>query len=309
MIAGMAGTTISRVLVTGSGSQLAAFIISAFADCEVIALPRLRLDVTDKGAVRDAVASASPDLIVNCASFNDVDGAEDRPEEALAVNALGVRSLAGAAQAAGAVFVHYSTDFVINCSATEPHEENVPPSPRGVYASSKLLGEWFALQSPRAFVLRVESLFGSAMNWQGRRGTLDNIVEGLERGRDVKVFTDRVVSPSYMPDVAAATRRLVLSGASPGLYHCVNNGHASWHDIAAHVARLLDIPSKLVPITVGQLPLRVPRPVYCALSTAKLTAAGFRMPTWQDGLQRWLRGRSKNPVVPSGSNVRGQESV
>jgi len=282
---------IDRVLVTGANGQLAAFIVQAFADREVTAFTRQSLDVTDAGAVAAAVAAAAPDLIVNCAAFNDVDGAENRASEALAINALAVRSLARAAEAAGAMLVHYSSDFVLNSQSTEPHDEDVRPSPSGVYASSKLLGEWFALEVPRAYVLRVESLFGSPAGWTGRRGTLDHIVDGIRQGQDVKVFTDRIVSPSYSKDVAAATRHLVASEAPAGLYHCVNDGHASWFEVAGEVAAILGIEPRLVPITVDQMPLKVPRPRYCALSTRKLAATGFAMPTWRDALRRWLEGR------------------
>ena len=284
---------IDRVLVTGARGQLASFIVQAFADREVIALTRESLDVTDAAAVARTIADASPDVIVNCTAFNDVDGAEQRANEAIAINALAVRSLARAADAANATLVHYSTDFVLNSQTNEPHGEDVRPAPRGVYASSKLLGEWFAMESPRAFVLRVESLFGSPAGWTGRRGTLDHIVDGMTQGRDVKVFTDRIVSPSYSKDVAAATRHLVTSDAPAGLYHCVNDGHASWHDVAVEAARVLGVEARLVPTTVDQMPLRVPRPRYCALSTKKLAAAGFAMPTWQDGLRRWLQDRSR----------------
>ena len=284
---------IDRVLVTGANGQLAAFIVQAFADREVIAPPRQTLDVTDPGVVARTVAAIAPDLIVNCAAFNDVDGAESQAVEALAINAFAVRSLARAADAAGATLVHYSSDFVLNSDSREPHDEELRPAPRGVYASSKLLGEWFAQLSPRAYVLRVESLFGSPADWTGRRGTLDHIVDGLQQGREIKVFTDRIVSPSYSRDVAAATRHLVMSGAPPGVYHCVNDGHASWHDVAVEAARILDVRARLVAITVDQLPLRVARPRYCALSTKKLAAAGFAMPSWQDGLRRWLETRSR----------------
>jgi dTDP-4-dehydrorhamnose reductase len=284
---------IDRVLITGANGQLARFVVQAFADREVIAQARQTLDVTDPGVVARTVAAIAPDLIVNCAAFNDVDGAESRAVEALAINAFAVRSLARAADAAGATLVHYSSDFVLNSDSREPHDEELRPAPRGVYASSKLLGEWFAQMSPRAYVLRVESLFGSPTDWTGRRGTLDHIVDGLQRGREVKVFTDRIVSPSYSKDVAAATRHLVMSGAPPGVYHCVNDGHASWHDVAAEAARILDVRARLVAIAVDQLPLRVPRPRYCALSTKKLAAAGFAMPTWQDGLRRWLDSRAR----------------
>src|SRR5688572_30560320 len=151
----------SRVLITGASGQLATHIARTFVDRNVIAHTRATLDIADGPAVRRAVADAAPELIVNCAAFNDVDGAEARPLDALAVNAFGVRALARAAEDAGAVLVHYSSDFVFDGAATAPYEEEDAPSPRSTYAASKLLGEWFALESPGAFVLRVESLFGS----------------------------------------------------------------------------------------------------------------------------------------------------
>jgi dTDP-4-dehydrorhamnose reductase len=283
---------LGRVMITGAGAQLASSISAAFNDREVIAHTRSTLDVTDPRAVAAAIAAAEPALIINCAAFNDVDGAEDRPLEALAVNAFAVRSLARAAEACGATLVHYSSDFVIDREASEPHSEDVRPSPRSTYAASKLLGEWFALAAPGAFVLRVESLFGSPAGWTGRTGTLEKIIEGLEQGREVRVFTDRIVSPSYTHDVAAATRYLVANHAVPGLYHCVNSGHATWHDVASEAAALLRVEPRLVPITTDQISMKAPRPRYCALSTRKLAAAGFEMPSWRDALQRWLAARS-----------------
>jgi len=267
-------------------------VVRAFGAFEVTAHTRSTLDITDAGAVARSVAAAAPHLIVNCAAFNDVDGAEDRPIEALAVNAFGVRNLARAAEDAGATLVHYSTDFVFDGSATTPYTEDVRPSPQGTYAASKLLGEWFALEAPRAFVLRVESLFGAPADWAGRRGTIDGIVSGLEQGREVRVFTDRIVSPAYVADIAAATRHLTTSGAAPGLYHSVNAGHASWHDVAREAAALLGIARPiLVPMTMDEVRLKAPRPRFCALSVGKLSAAGFDMPSWQDGLRRWLAMR------------------
>jgi dTDP-4-dehydrorhamnose reductase len=279
------------VFLTGAAGQLGSVMAGAFGDHEVVAHTRSTLDITDPAAVARAVADASPNLVINCAAFNDVDGAEDRATEALAVNAFAVRSLARAAESAGAVLVHYSTDFVFGGEHDRPYEEDDRPLPRSTYSASKLLGEWFALAAPRAFVLRVESLFGSPREWTGRRGTLDRIVEGLEEGREVRVFTDRIVSPSYVNDVGAATRHLVMTQAAAGLYHCVNEGQASWHDVAREAAAVLHMEPRLVPITVDQMPLKAPRPKYCALSTKKLTAAGFAMPTWRDALRRWLTAR------------------
>jgi dTDP-4-dehydrorhamnose reductase len=284
---------IGRVLVIGGAGRLGAAIIHAFAGRDVMPRTRASLDITDPAAVQRDIAAASPDLIVNCAAFNDVDAAEDRPADAMAVNAFAVRSLARAAEACGATLVHYSTDFVFDGTAATPYPEEAPPAPRSTYAMSKLLGEWFALDAPRTFVLRVESLFGSPAGWRGRSGTLDSIVAGIEARRDVRVFTDRIVTPSFVDDVAAATRHLVDSHAPPGLYHCVNSGSASWYEVATEAARLVGVEPRLQAVTTAQVTLRAQRPRYCALANRKLAAAGFVMPTWQDGLRRWLSGRQQ----------------
>jgi dTDP-4-dehydrorhamnose reductase len=282
----------STILIIGASGQLGSEIVRVFADCRTIAPTSATLDITDAAAVDAAVREARPDAIINCAAFNDVDGAEDRPLDALAVNAFAVRSLARAADAAGATLVHYSTDFVFDGATATPYDEAAAPAPQSTYAASKLLGEWFALDAARTFVLRVESLFGTSRDWAGRRGTLDGLVRGIEEHRELRVFTDRVVSPSYTPDVAAATRHLLDAGAPAGLYHCVNGGHATWHDVAAEAARLLGIAPRLTPVTTDEMPLKAGRPRFCALSNRKLAAAGFEMPSWRDALRRWLAARA-----------------
>jgi dTDP-4-dehydrorhamnose reductase len=289
-----------RVLVTGASGQLGDAVRRALADREVIAHTRATLDVTDIDAVARAVGGAQPDAIVNCAAFNLVDAAESRPAEAFAVNAFAVRTLARAAEACGATLVHYGSDFVIagqDGPDTEPYDESVPPSPRSVYGASKLVGEWMALDYPRSYLLRVESLFGLPAEWNGRRGSLDTIVAGLEAGREVPVFTDRVVSPSYVVDVAAATRYLIDSNAAPGLYHCVNSGHGTWHQVACEAARLLQVQPRLTLMTTDEARFIAARPRFCALSNRKLAAAGFEMPAWQDALERWLAVRGRQPGV------------
>ena len=279
-----------RVLVTGASGQLAGAISTVFGrDADVTALGRAALDITDDRAVNDAVAAHRPDVVVNCAAYNDVDRAETEPVKALDVNAFAVRGLARAAAAAGATLVHYSSDFVFDGTASRPYTEDDRPNPQGVYAASKLLGEWFALEAGTALVLRVESLFGAPAGWAGRTGSLASLVSGIEAGREVPVFVDRTVTPSYIFDVAAATRALVASGTASGLYHCVNAGPCSWRDIATEVARLIGKPAALRPITLGTVSLRARRPTYSALDTTRLRAAGIVMPSWQDALARYLR--------------------
>jgi dTDP-4-dehydrorhamnose reductase len=281
----------SRVMVTGAAGQLGSAIVRAFAGWDVRRFTSSTLDITDAATVDRVVKATQPDVIVNCAAFNDVDGAETRPTDAFAVNAFAVRTLARAAEEVRARLVHYSTDFVFDGTATEPYTEAVPPTPRSVYAASKLVGEWFALEAPRGLVLRVESLFGSPRDWQGRRGTLDHMVDGLEQGRPVRVFTDRTVSPSYTPDIAAATKYLVESGAPGGLFHCVNTGAATWDEVAHELARVMGVAPTLEPITMDQVRMTAARPRFCALTNGKLAAGGFPMPSWQDAITRWMQTR------------------
>lgn len=284
-----------RTLVTGAGGQLGRTLARVFAaEGDVVPLARADLDLTDDAAVRAAVGDARPDVVLNCAAYNAVDRAEDDPVTALAVNAFGVRSLARAAADAGATLVHYGTDFVFDGSASEPYGEDGAVNPRSVYAMSKLLGEWFA-QGARHYVLRVASLFGGALEpgADGRRlgSSLDRIADALIEGREVRAFVDRVVSPSYVDDVAAATASLVRTAPAHGLYHCVGSGRATWFDVAAELAGRLGVESAVRGVTLDELKLRAPRPRFCALSNRKLAAAGVEMPHWRDAVARYARTR------------------
>jgi dTDP-4-dehydrorhamnose reductase len=273
-----------KVLVTGARGQLAGALIDAYKDtAQVLAYSHDELDIADHDAVMALVGHERPDVIFNCASFNHVDRAEDEPERALNVNAFGVRSLARAAQATGTTLVHYSSDFVFDGQTARPYVEEDIPNPQSVYAQSKLLGEWFALEAPRAFVLRVESLFGGA----NAKSSVDRIADAIRRGEEARVFTDRTVSPSYVLDVAAVTRTLVERG-SPGLYHCVGTGYATWYGVAQEIARLIkqDRP-RLVPIAATDVALKARRPQFAALNNDKLMSV-TAMPTWQDALRRYL---------------------
>jgi dTDP-4-dehydrorhamnose reductase len=147
------------------------------------------------------------------------------------------------------------------------------------------MGEWFALQAPRAFVLRVESLFGGP----AAKSSIDRIVQAVVADREVKVFRDRTVSPSYVVDVVAATTAL-LERAEPGLYHCVNTGIATWYDVGVEIARLVgkEQVARLQAVAVADAVLRAPRPKFAALANGKLARAAFQMPTWQDALRRYL---------------------
>jgi dTDP-4-dehydrorhamnose reductase len=281
-----------RVFLTGARGLLGAAMVRELHDWDVHAFDHVQLDVADQTAVTAAVQAVRPDVIINCAAYNNVDAAERDAEAALRVNSLAVLALARAARGVNAMLVHYSTDFVFDGEADRPYTEEDRPNPRSVYAASKLLGDWFANDAPRAYVLRVEGLFGHPGPGGARRGSLAGILNGIREGAEVPVFVDRTVSPSYTTDIARATRNVLQRGLATGLYHCVNAGAVPWAAIAEEAARLLGLPLRMRPLTLEAANLVARRPRYCALSPAKLAAAGIVMPTWQDALRRYLNRES-----------------
>lgn len=274
-----------RIVVTGAAGQLGTTVVQQYRDrAEVIPAVRQTLDIGEPAAVAAFIARERPDVVVNCAAYNDVDGAEEHASDALRANALAVRALARATAAAGAILVHYSTDFVFAGLADRLWTEDDEPAPQSVYACSKLLGEWFAADCPRHYVLRVESLFGGSH----RRSSVDRIADAVRKGEPSRVFVDRTVSPSYVNDVAAATWQLFERRAPSGVYHCVNSGGTTWYEMAQEIARILDRDATLVPVKVADVNLRAKRPQYATLSNEKLRRQGIEMPSWQDALRRYL---------------------
>ena len=261
----------TTVLITGAAGQLAGACAERLAGvCRVEALDHRALDITSSSAVLQALERLRPALVLNCAAYNDVDGAE---------------SNAAAARAVDATLVHYSTDFVFDPQRDQGLlAEHDPVRPRGVYAQSKLLGEIYAREAPRHYVLRVASLFGASKG----KSSVDKLALAIRRGEQVRAFADRTVTPSYVYDVADATLAVVERRLPVGVYHCVNSGATTWVEIARTLARLLGVdPDRAVEgVPFASLVAPAPRPQFPTLSNARLAAAGVVLPPWQDALAR-----------------------
>lgn len=275
-----------NVLVVGAAGQLGRQMVARLGgEHQVTGWTRADIDLTRHRDVREAIVELAPHAIVNCASYNQVDLAEDEQVTAIDINAMVVGTLARAAAEVDAVFLHYSTDFVFAGTASEPYTETQAPEPRSVYAQSKLIGEWLAADAPKHYVLRVESLFGGPH----RRSSVDRIVDAVRSGQPAPVFVDRVVSPSFVVDVADASAFMLRARPAAGLYHCVNSGQATWLEVGQEIVRRLGGSDGLLkPVSVNDVKLRAARPQFAALSNAKLATVGYQMPSWQDAIGRYL---------------------
>lgn len=281
----------TRVLLTGAGAQLGGAIVAALSTrCRLVPLTRSDLDVTSATAVEAAIRDHAPQVVVNCASYNDVDGAEHDAVAALEINGLAVGHLAEACTRTGARLVHYSTDFVFD-PAEDPGLliETSPVAPRCVYAQSKLLGEILAKRTPQHWVFRVASLFGGART----KSSLDRMATALLDGATVKAFANRTVTPSYVPDLADALAAALDRDVPTGLYHCVNTGKSTWIAVVRRLAAELgrDPESAVSPSTFDPAAYPARRPTYAALDNGALAAAGVVVPTWQDAITRYAQRR------------------
>jgi len=285
----MPGGPLTRVLVTGSDGQLGtAFVNRLSASVPVTGVDLGSLDLTSPARVRECVRDCRPTLVINCAAFNDVDGAEARPLEAYRVNAEAVWTLAALANELDALLVHYSTEFVYDGCLDRPYTEDDDPSPQSVYGMTKLAGERFAAAARRNYVLRLSSLYGG----HTRRTTIDWIERQARAGQRVTAFSDRTVSPSYVPDVVEATLDLLAGPAPFGLYNCGSSDWCTWADVAERVLQARGRPDLLDRVPFAAAAGRAARPRHCAMSSGRLCRHAAHPRTWAAALDDYLSGHS-----------------
>jgi dTDP-4-dehydrorhamnose reductase len=286
---------LARVLVTGSKGQLGkAFIDRLSVDCAVTGVDLDELDVADRIRVREFVRGRRPATIINCAAFTNVDGAESQPLDAIRANAEAVWNLARLADEFGAALLHFSTEFVWDGELDRPYAEDDEPAPKSVYGITKLLGERFALAAGRTYVLRLSSLYGGHTG----RTSVDWIIRQARANLPVTAFSDRTVSPSYVPDVVSASLELLGSGAPFGLYNCGSSDWCAWAGLAAHVLGTIGRPDLLEPVPFVPQPGRAVRPKNCTMSSAKLGRQVTVPPrSWRAALSDYLLRLGVSAVV------------
>lgn len=285
--------SVARVLIVGGAGLLGQYACEEAhrRGHEVVATTRgptpsrpgvswRELDLRDRGAIRGVVREAAAGLVLNAAALTDVDGCEDRPEEAQAVNALAPEAIAQASKAAGSRLVHVSTDYVFD--GTGPATESTDPNPLGVYGRTKLDGERRVVAAhPSALVLRMSGVFG----WNrvsAKTNSVTWILKMVEAGQEVRLFRDQTITPTYAKTGAQAAFDLV-EGNARGLFHVASADCLSRLQMGEAVVEAFGIPgAKLVPVSMTSIALKAPRPPSPCLvvkkveETLKRPMPGFR---------------------------------
>lgn len=282
-----------RIALFGATGQLGTALRQTFARETVLAVDHSSVDIADEPIVRGTLGSLRPDLVINAAAYNFVDKAEDEPDRAHAVNALGPKNLAVVSAELNVPLVYVSTDYVFgqDFRRRTPYSEIDSPGPLGVYAASKLAGEQsVAEHTPRHYIVRTCGLYGQAVS-PGKGNFVETMLRlGRERG-ELAVVDDQTCTPTSAVDLAEAIGRLIHTDRF-GLYHATNSGEMTWYTFAREIFRLAKIDVRLNPITTAQYPTKARRPAYSVLGTAKLeNVIGRPLPPWPVALAAYLRQR------------------
>lgn len=278
-----------RILVTGAAGMLGTDVCRTATDAglEVLAYERARLDVTDAAAVEAATRRAGPDVVVNCAAWTDVDGAETSPEAAMSVNGAGAANVARAAAGCGAWTVHVSTDYVFDGSKSEPYVESDPVAPVSVYGRSKLEGERaVAREAPdRHTIVRSSWLFGAV----GR--CFPKTILRLAAERDeLTVVADQVGCPTFTPHLATALIDLGRSRRLAGVAHVAAAEQCSWFEFASEIVSSAQLSTRIKPGRTSDMPRPAPRPAYSVLRSER--AGAPTLPGWHQGLDEFMALRA-----------------
>ena len=272
-----------KLLITGNKGMLGTDLCAAAIALghELDTLPRTRADITEAVAVDEVVRAATPDAVINCAAWTDVDGAECSADAAMRVNATGAGNVARAAAARGAWTIHVSTDYVFDGSKREPYVESDPVAPLSQYGRSKLEGELaVAAQAPdKHTIVRSSWLFGVA----GK--CFPATILGLAQKRDeLTVVEDQVGCPTFTGHLAAALLELARTRV-PGVLHVAAAGSCSWYEFAREIVERAGLACELRPGKTADLARPAPRPAYSVLGTER---AAPQLPGWREGLDRFM---------------------
>jgi len=268
---------------------------------EIFGWDKGEIDITDEAQVKEKIGGLKPEIIINAAAYNAVDKAEEPAEFAKAkkLNSLAPRFLAQIAKNLGAIFVHYSTDYVFDGVQREGYKENDEPSPINNYGRSKLMGEQAAQKVGNKFyIIRLQKLFGQpsprlrlasqpAQGLAPKKSFFETMLALSEKQKTIKAVDDELANFTYAPDLAERTKYIIENDLPVGIYHITNEGApVTWFGAAQilfDLAGKKDV--KLIPVSAERFPRPAPRPKFSILVNTKLSP----LRPWPEALKEFLK--------------------
>ena len=253
------------------------------------------INVSDYKTSENTIKSIDPDLVINTAAFHDVDLCEDEAHSAFEVNVMGVRNLAIICNKMDIPLMHFSTDYIFDGKKKEPYTEDDCAAPLSLYGISKLAGEQvMRYLLDKYYIIRLSGLYGHAGSaGKGNTNFVEQMIKMSEKGKEIKVVNDQVLTPTSTIDVAEKLSELIQTGKY-GVYHMTNTGSCSWYEFACEIFRLMKIPSKISPTTTEEFGAKARRPEYSVLDNLNLRKIGLDdLRNWKEALREYIESRDK----------------
>lgn len=275
------------VILGGKTGLLGRALTRAFtaAGARTVPLSSKDCDILDPMSIETMLNNEDADILINAAAYTQVDLAEDEQERAFGLNATAPPLLASLAARRSIPFVHYSTDFVFNGQKTSPYTEYDEMNAFSAYGLSKADGErgLLKLAYDRTLIIRISWLFGP-----GKMNFVQKILELCEDRDRLTVVNDQAGSPSYTPDIAENTIKLLEKDAT-GIYHLANSGETTWHGLANTAVNLAGKDCVVAPVPSSEYPTKAVRPQYSVLDLAKFKrTTGITPRRWEDALRQYV---------------------
>ena len=280
-----------NVVVTGSNGQLGSeFKNLKLNDIDWVFLNSNELDITNNDFVRKYFKSKKTDLIINCAAFTNVDGAEENIKQAILVNKTGVQNLVEICSLHGIKLIHYSTDYVFDGLSNTPYIESNQTNPSSIYGQSKLDGEKIILTSNiYGLIIRTSWLYSSY-----GKNFVKTMIKRAESKNEIKVVSDQKGSPTFTHDLVKATLKIISSNnykwkKRADVFHYSNQGNCSWYEFANEIFRIKKIQVNIIPVLSEEFETIVNRPKYSLLDSSKIKMVfDLKIPHWKMSLKTML---------------------
>ncbi len=277
-------------LITGSSGQLGRALSAELTEGGYVfdALNSTELNITNDSMTQELIAKFSPSVIVNCAAWTDVDGAESNEFTVSRINGRGAENVALAAKKCDAKLIQISTDYVFSGQRNTPWEVDSLMNPQTVYGRTKAEGEIRVLSAyaEKAYILRTAWLYSP---WRKNFAKTMTQLALNEKG-SLRVIHDQVGQPTSALDLAKQIVDLAKSGSRPGIYHGTNSGQATWFEFAKEIFRIIgaDI-SRVIPISSDEYLRTALRPSYSVLSHQSWSETSIQpMRDWRNALAESL---------------------
>lgn len=271
----------NRVLITGANGMLGSDFLKIWCrHATVTGIDISDCNITSSQSVNECFDAVRPDMVVHCAAYTNVDGAQDHEDTAHSVNVQGTENIVQSARRIGAEVVYISTDFVFDGKKSVPYNEEDSANPLSVYGKTKYEGERIIRELlPAHYIVRISWLYGrSGSNF------VYTIRNAARERPELQVVNDQFGTPTFTLDVAHHLWRIVRRG-SWGTWHLSGEGAASWYDFAREVLRLYDIKTPVKPVTSDEFPRPAPRPAYSVMANQRyFNECGGKMPDWKKSL-------------------------